>query len=550
MAKQLRKLEEFLNNSNSSIKGVDIDLVPPPQEVDDEFEFSDVLDFTFPQNSKGETISQIGQVQYVGDAVVKISGIDDAKIEEVINIKTEGGLVPSLVLGIDKGLVETVVLGDYTQVKRGDQAVSTGNKILVPTGSNSLGRVVDPMGVPIDGLGEIEPEEMRPLEFAGPSIMMREPIKDPMNTGLMVIDATIPVGKGQRELVIGDRKTGKTRVVVDAICNQIGRGVLCVYVGVGMQTAKAKEVVNLLKKRGALEHTAVVMSFSDDPPTMQYLSPYAGAAIAEFFMYRGKHVLIVYDDLSKQAKAYRQVSLLLKRSPGRDAYPGDIFFLHSRLLERASKLHSRLGGGSMTALPVAQTIGGDVSEYIITNLMSITDGHIFLDAGMMNEGIMPAVNSGLSVSRIGGAVQIPILRKLGEVSGRQMARYNEVKSFETINTEVSEDTLRDIRRGKRVLEMFAQVTGLNLFTDEQILLLILVTSGRIDSLELEIMSDFKKELIEFYRQGGYDNFKHMALEGKKVEDLDPLVDQFIQDFQKKYPKYQASLQNNSAPPTV
>lgn len=543
MPKHVRKLEDFLTNSSFNQRGSDLDLTPPPKELTEreEFDFQDVLDFTFPHSSKGEVISQIGQVQYVGDAVAKISGIDDARIEEVINIKTPEGIVPALVLGIDKGLVETVVLGDYTKVKRGDQATSTATKLMVPTGPKLLGRVVDPLGRPLDGGGEIEFEQMRPLEFPGPTIMMREPIKDAMNTGLMVIDATIPVGRGQRELVIGDRKTGKTRTVLDAICNQVGRDVLCVYVGVGMQAAKAKEAVNLLKKRGALENTAVVMSFSDNPPTLQYLAPYAGSAMAEFFMHQGKHVLIVYDDLSKQAKAYRQVSLLLKRSPGRDAYPGDIFFLHSRLLERAAKLHTRLGGGSITALPVASTIGGDVSEYIITNLMSITDGHIFLDASMMNEGIMPAVNSGLSVSRIGGAVQVPILRKVGELCSRQLARYNEVKSFETINTEVSEETLRDIRRGKRVMEMFGQVTGVNLFTDEQILLLAMVTSGRIDQLEIEGMAEFKKQIITFYREHAPLTMKKTAVEGKKLEELDPMIDQFIITFQKAFPKYQQSI---------
>jgi F-type H+/Na+-transporting ATPase subunit alpha len=299
-----------------------------------------------------------------------------------------------------------------------------------------MGRVINPMGEPLDGLGNIHAEAHRDVEFPAPGVVDRAPIDQPLNTGVLNIDTTIPIGRGQRELVIGDRKTGKTRTMLDIISNQKGQHVHCIYVGIGIQAAKAKAAVQLLQKRGVLNFTTFVIAHSDDPPPIQYIAPYVGAAIGEYYMYQGKHALIIFDDLSKQAKAYRQVSLLLKRSPGRDAYPGDIFFLHSRLLERASQLTAKLGGGSMTALPVAETQVGDISDYIITNLMSITDGHIYLDANMMHEGILPAINSGASVSRIGGKVQTPMLRKVGELAGRILARYSEVRSFETINTEV------------------------------------------------------------------------------------------------------------------
>lgn len=539
MPKRLPRIEDFLDDSprTSDLLHTDFDHIDVTGGIVDaqhphlvDVSFDELLKFSFPEESKSESISQIGTVEYIGDGVCKISGIDDARIEDMINVKTQTGIEQVLVLGVQENLIETVVLGDYTKIKRGDQAVTSNQKLTTPAGRALLGRVIDPLGNPIDGKGPIQGEEQRAVEFPGPSVMSREPIEVPMSTGIMVVDATIPVGRGQRELVIGDRKTGKTRTVLDAICNQKGQNVICVYVGVGIQAAKAKEAIQLLTKRGAMDFTCAVIAFSDDPPSLQYIAPYVGSAVAEYFMYRGEHALIVYDDLSKQAKAYRQVSLLLKRSPGRDAYPGDIFFLHSRLLERAAKLHPTLGGGSITALPVAETQSGDVSEYIITNLMSITDGHIYLDANMMHEGILPAVNSGLSVSRIGGKVQCPLLRKVGELAGRQLARYNEVKSFETINTEVAEETLREIRRGKRVREMFAQDSSITLSPDEQIVMLALVTTGRLDEIELDALIDFKRDFLNHYRAQDLKDFKNTCVTSKKLEDIEPELDRLLSAY--------------------
>ncbi len=496
--------------------------------------FPKILDFAFPQDVEESKVSQIGEVIYVGDGVVQATGLDKATIEEIIEIRTKKGSQKALILGIREDRVEAVALEDYSVIKRGDQVRSTGSKLKMPVGKNLLGRVVDPLGRPMDGKGPVKAEAFRDVEFPAPGVNDRDPVSEGVVTGLAVIDASIPIGKGQRELVVGDRKTGKSRTMLDMISNQKGRNVYCVYVGIGIQAAKAKATLELLEQRDAMKYTTLVFALADEPPTLQYISPYAGTAIAEHLMYNGKDVIIVYDDLSKQAKAYRQVSLLLKRSPGRDAYPGDIFFLHSRLLERASRLSKALSGGSITALPVAETQAGDLSDYIITNLMSITDGHIYLDSNMMHEGILPAVNSGASVSRIGSKVQTKLLAKVGELAGRTLARYNEVKSFETINTEVSDDTIRDIKRGKRVREILAQASDLNLSRDETVILLGIGTSPRMDHLELEHAIIYKENIITFYREKRDDSIVKKIDEAKKIDEINPYLDDLFKDFCTKF----------------
>lgn len=536
-----KKIEDFLEKVSTSISFDPLktsDKAEPQEELEPpktKLTFPRILDFSFPSTSNQTNVVQLGEIIYVGDGVVHIVGLDKATIDEVVEIQTIKGKQKALILGILENRIEAVVLGDYTVIRRGDAVKASGARLKVPVGKGLLGRVINPLGIPLDGLGPIKKEGYRDVEFAAPGVLDRKPIEDPMHTGVMVIDTTIPVGRGQRELVIGDRKTGKSRTLLDVICNQKGKGVFCVYVGVGIQAAKAKATLRLLKDRGALAHTMVVVALANEPPSLQYIAPYVGAALAEHFMYQGKHSLIVYDDLSKQAKAYRQVSLLLKRSPGRDAYPGDIFFLHSRLLERASMLSDDLSGGSMTALPIAETQGGDVSDYIITNLMSITDGHIYLDSNLMHEGILPAVNSGTSVSRIGGKVQTPMLRKVGELAGRILARYNEVKSFETINTEVAEETLRDIKRGKRVKEILSQDSDLNMSPDEQVVSLGIATSSRMDHLELTHSTTFRDHITEFYRQWpDKQEFAKLADTVKDMAEIDPLLDKLFKDFSKEY----------------
>lgn len=494
--------------------------------------FSQLLDYSFPQDIEGG-IAEVGEVIYIGDGVCRVIGLSKAEIEDIINVKTSRGWEKALILGIEDTHIESVVLGDYSNIKQGDQVIATNSRLKVPVGKSLFGRVINPLGVPIDGKGKINPEAYRDVEFPAPSVMEREPIFQPLKTGIMVIDATIPIGLGQRELVIGDRKSGKSRFAVDVISNQKGRDMFCVYVGVGMQAAKAKSTLELLESRGAMDYTALVVSTSDDPPSLQYISPYVGTAIAEHVMYNGKNCLIIYDDLSKQAKAYRQVSLLLKRSPGRDAYPGDIFFLHSRLLERSSKMSRKLGGGAITALPIAETQSGDISDYIITNLMSITDGHIYLDANMMHEGILPAVNSQASVSRIGSKVQSSLLKKVGELTSRALARYAELKSFETINTEVAEETLRDIKRGKKVKEMLSQVSSVNYAIDEIVVLLHLVTSDKIEMIDLTELGTFKSQFLDYYRKIVTPQFKEKCEKSKDLKEIDGEITIILERFLKQ-----------------
>lgn len=531
------KIEDLFSEVSSNIKFESTkkkEILPKIPKKDD-LSFTQVLDFAFPGEIRDTKVIQVGEITYVGDGVIHVTGLANASIDEMIEVNTAGGgMQRALILGITEKQVEAVVLGDYSKIKRGDEARSTGTKLRMPVGENIVGRVVNPLGEPLDGKGKVTGSGFRDVEFPAPGVLDRAPITEAMHTGIMVIDTTIPIGRGQRELVIGDRKTGKTRTMLDIICNQKGHNIHCIYVGIGVQAAKAKTSVKMLADRGAMDYTTVVIALANEPPTLQYIAPYAGTAIAEHLMYQGKNCLIVYDDLSKQAKAYRQVALLLKRSPGRDAYPGDIFFLHSRLLERSSRTSEDLGDGSITALPVAETQAGDVSDYIITNLMSITDGHIYLDANLMHEGILPAVDSGTSVSRIGGKVQTPMLRKVGELAGRVLARYNEVKSFETINTEVSDDTLRDIKSGKRVRELLAQDSSLNLSSDEEVLILALGTSSRMNHFEMPQVIIFKENIIPYYRDLKLDKFKVLADTAKDLKEIDKFLDEIFIGFCRKF----------------
>lgn len=475
-------------------------------------------------------VTEIGEVVYVGDGICKIRGLPSAQIEEVVDIDTDSGEVRAMILGISNDLIEAVVLGDYRHIRQSNVVRSSGSILRVPSGEKLLGRIINPLGDPIDGKGPIKSSIFQDVERLAPGVAKRQPVTDQLATGVLVVDTTIPIGKGQRELVIGDRKSGKTRLIASLIMNQKDTGIICIYVAIGAQKAKVRALEEMLRQAGAMDYTCIMMGGSDDPPSLNYIAPYAGCAIGEHFMYKGQDALIIYDDLSKHAKAYRQMSLLLKRSPGRDAYPGDIFYLHSRLLERTARLSVDLGGGSFTAFPVAETQNGDVSEYIVTNLMSITDGHIYLDVNLMHEGIFPAVNSGASVSRIGGSVQTPILRKMGELASSQIARYNEVKSFETLNTEISEDTEREIKRGKRILEAFGQDYRFNMRNDEKVLLMHLVTSGKTDSVEVLDLRKIKVELIEFYRKGNYSAFREKSSKEKDVAALETEINQIVTDY--------------------
>ena len=494
---------------------------------------AELLTSSMPSLDNSPQILEVGEVIYIGDGVCKVAGLSNARIDDVLKVETLSGDVLVLVLGISNELVETVVLGDYYAVRKGDLVCSTQSNLKIPAGAKILGRVISPIGRPLDGKGDIEAEKEMNVERPAPPVYTRTPIVDQLKTGFVVTDSIIPVGRGQRELVTGDRKSGKTRLLIDIICNLKDENVVCVYVAVGAQKAKVKSIAQYLEKRGAMPYTTIVMGSSDDPPSLNYLAPYSGCAIAEFFSDMGREAVIFYDDLSKHAKAYRQMSLLLKRSPGRDAYPGDIFYLHSRLLERAAKVAPEFGGGSITALPVSETQNGDISEYITTNLMSITDGHIYLDAQMLHDGVLPAVNSGASVSRIGGGIQPKVLRRLGSLAGGELARYNEVKSYETMNTELTEETEREINRGKRILEFFTQSSDYSYSIPEECILLYVVTSGLLDFIELAMVTELRSAMVDFFRSN-LNRFKELddfLKSTGKVDDKDTsLLNSFLQAF--------------------
>jgi F-type H+-transporting ATPase subunit alpha len=437
--------------------------------------------------------SDVGTVQRIGDGVAQLSGLPSARTEELVNFPTD---VQGMVLNLEHGSLDVILLGSDEGIQGGDLVTGTGERLQVPVGRRLLGRVVNPLGVPLDGRGPVTTVDVAYLEQDAAGIVERAPVNQPLYTGLKVIDSMLAIGRGQRELVIGDRQTGKTTLAVDTIINQRESGVLCVYVAVGQKKSSTLAVIDVLRRYGALSTTTVVTSSPDDPPALRYLAPYAGCTMAEFLMRNGNDVLIVYDDLSNHADAYRELSLLLRRPPGREAYPGDIFYLHARLLERASKLSDEYGGGSLTALPIVQTQRGNISAYIPTNLISITDGQIALDTELFNRNIRPAVNVGLSVSRVGGAAQVPAMR---EVAGRlklDLAQYQEVARFARFGTEVDETTQRQILRGMRLERALTQREHEPLPLAEQIVILVAVTGGYMDDIPLADLPAFERALLQ------------------------------------------------------
>jgi len=444
----------------------------------------------------------VGTVQRIGDGVAQLSGLPSARTEELVNFPTG---VQGMVLNLEHGSLDVILLGSDEGIQGGDLVTGTGERLQVPVGRRLLGRVVNPLGVPLDDRGPVATVETAYLEQDAAGIVERTPVDEPLYTGQKVVDSMLAIGRGQRELIIGDRQTGKTTLAVDTIINQRDSGVLCVYVAIGQKKSSTLAVIDVLRRHGALATTTVVTSVPDDPPALRYLAPYAACAMAEFLMRNGNDVLIVYDDLSKHADAYRELSLLLRRPPGREAYPGDIFYLHARLLERASRLSDVYGGGSLTALPIVQTQRGNISAYIPTNLISITDGQIVLDADLFNRNIRPSVNVGLSVSRVGGAAQKPAMR---QVSGRlklDLAQYQEVARFARFGTEVDETTQRQISRGLRLETALTQPEHRPLALSEQIAVLVAVTGGYMDDLLLADIPDFESGMLTFLRE------EHQAL---------------------------------------
>ena len=461
------------------------------------------------------TSEQVGRIIEVGDGIARISGLPNCAVNEILEF--EGG-TRGLALNLDEDSIGAVVLGSVAHIQEGQTVKATGQILSVPVGDGMLGRVVDPLGNPIDGKGPISNPIMRRMEIQAPGIVKRKPVKEPMQTGIKVIDAMTPIGRGQRELIIGDRKTGKTAVAIDTIINQRGLGVKCIYVAIGQKGSTVAETVRSLQEAGAMEYTVVVNAPASDPAPFQYLAPFAGAAIGQHWMENGEHGLIVYDDLSKQAESYRQMSLLLRRPPGREAYPGDVFYLHSRLLERAAKLSDAMGGGSLTALPIIETKAGDVSAYIPTNVISITDGQVFLDLDLFNSGIRPAMNVGISVSRVGSSAQIKAMSAVAGSMKIDLAQFRELEAFAAFGSELDKVSQAQLDRGYRLVELLKQGQFAPLRVEEQVVVIYSGTRGYLDDIAVKQVRPFEAHLLEHAHSSAQDILDDIRTTGKPVDD--------------------------------
>ena len=461
---------------------------------------------------------EVGTVISVGDGIATVYGIDHAMYGEVVTF--ENGL-KGMVQDVRANSMGCILFGKDTGIKEGTKVARTGKQAGIPVGDKFIGRIVNALGEPIDGKGEIQAEEYRPIENPAPGIIDRKSVTVPLETGILSIDSMFPIGRGQRELIIGDRQTGKTSIATDTIINQRGKDVICIYVAIGQKASTVAKIVNTLKKHDAMDYSIVVSSTASDPASLQYIAPYAGTAMAEYFMHKGKDVLIVYDDLSKHAVAYRAISLLLERSPGREAYPGDVFYLHSRLLERSSHLSDKLGGGSITALPIIETQAGDVSAYIPTNVISITDGQIFLESNLFNAGMRPAVNVGLSVSRVGGAAQKNAMKKASGSIRIDLAQYREMEVFTQFASDLDDATKAQLQHGKALMELLKQPLSHPLSMHEQVLTLCMATDGVFDKIPTRQVKQYQKDILDFM------DLKHPEI-GKEIEQTKALSDELRQ----------------------
>ena len=477
-------------------------------------------------------ISEVGEVLEVGDGVARVSGLENVMSSELVELPNG---VFGMALNLEEDNVGLVLFGESRLVKEGDLAKRTGRVVEVPVGDAMLGRVVNPLGQPIDGKGPINTEHSLPIERKALGVMARSPVNEPLQTGIKAVDSMIPIGRGQRELIIGDRQTGKTAVAIDAIINQkythnTDNPVYCIYVAIGQKASTVAALVKELESNGAMEYTTVVAANASDPAPMQYIAPYAGAAMGEFFRDNGKHGLIVYDDLSKQAVAYRQMSLVLRRPPGREAFPGDVFYLHSRLLERASKLSEDLGGGSLTALPIIETQEGDVSAYIPTNVISITDGQIYLETNLFNSGIRPAIDVGLSVSRVGGNAQIKAMKSVAGTLRLDLAQYRELEAFAKFGSDLDKATLAQLTRGERMVEILKQNQYVPMDVEKQIAIIFAASKGHLDDLSIEKISDFETGLFEYLDANASDSLASIVKDGNISKETGEKLEKAISDF--------------------
>ncbi len=498
---------------------------------------------------------KVGTVLEVGDGVVRVSGLSDIMASEMVEFvsshekeakflsaeTTKKSLASESVFGValnlEEDMIGVVVLGDDKGIKEGDTVKASGRILSVPVGENMIGRVINPLGQPIDGKGEIKTEKFYPIEKIAPGVITRQSVNQPVQTGIKTIDAAIPIGRGQRELIIGDRQTGKTALAIDTIINQKGQDMICIYIAIGQKKSKVARIVSELQKYGAMEYSIVVVAGASDPAAFSYIAPYAGCAIGEYFMDQGRDVLVVYDDLSKHAWAYRQISLILKRPPGREAYPGDIFYLHSRLLERSAKLNKDFGGGSLTALPIIETQAGDVSAYIPTNVISITDGQIYLEADLFYKGIRPALNIGLSVSRVGSSAQIKAMKKVAGKLRLDLAQFRELESFAQFGSDLDEKTHQQIERGQKTVEILKQDQYSPMPVENQVAILYALTQGFMDDVPIEKVKAWENDFHKF-----------MKTEGKKVLEMiakeKDLKDEIVKELEKSIKEFKEIYQNN------
>ncbi|MDH4330510.1 MAG: F0F1 ATP synthase subunit alpha [Candidatus Moranbacteria bacterium] len=474
---------------------------------------------------------KVGKVIEIGDGVAKISGLSDAMASEMLEF--EGGVF-GVALNLEEDQVGAMILGDYKGIKEGDTVKSTGKILSIPVAEKMIGRVINPLGVAIDGNGDIKAEKFNPIEKKAPGVIERKSVHQPVQTGIKAIDAMIPVGRGQRELIIGDRQTGKTAIAIDTIINQKGQDMICIYVAIGQKESKVARLVAELEKAGAMDHTIVVVAGASDPAAFSFIAPYSGCAIAEYFMDQGKDVLVVYDDLSKHAWAYRQTSLILKRPPGREAYPGDIFYLHSRLLERSAKLSDEFGGGSITALPIIETQAGDVSAYIPTNVISITDGQIYLEADLFNKGIRPAVNVGLSVSRVGSSAQTKAMKKVSGKLRLDLAQFRELEAFAQFGSDLDEKTRKQIERGQRTVEILKQGQYDPMLMENQSAILFALTQGFLDDVDQESILDWERNFHKYLKSSHKEILEGIAEKKELTEEIIKSLEEAINEFKEIY----------------
>lgn len=476
-------------------------------------------------------VVEVGTVVEVGDGIARVYGLEKVMAGELVEFDTG---VLGLALNVEESNVGVVILGQFSDIREGGQVKRTGQIMQVPVGEAMIGRVVNPLGQPVDGKGPIATTEFRPVESQAPGVMARKSVHEPMQTGIKAIDAMVPIGRGQRELIIGDRQTGKTSIAIDAILNQKGNGMKCIYVAIGQKQSTVAQVVETLRRHGALEYTIVVTASASEPSPLLYIAPYSGCAMGEYFMYKGEHVLVVYDDLTKQASAYRELSLLLRRPPGREAYPGDVFYLHSRLLERAAKLNDELGGGSLTALPFIETQASDVSAYIPTNVISITDGQIFLEADLFYAGQRPAINVGISVSRVGGSAQIKAMKKVAGSLRLDLAQYRELQAFSQFGSDLDKSTKARLDRGARMMEILKQGVNQPLAVEQQVVSLYTAVKGFLDDIPVSDVKRFEKDFLSFMESDHQDVLQSIRDTKDLVADNEVALKAAIEKFKKSF----------------